>query len=72
MPPPSGRVWLAFCLRNTNISWALLASSIPDLIIRQGTSLPVPIHFKFGLGTALGWKEWVHRELSDMGFMGLL
>ena len=21
---------------------------------------------------ALGWKEWVYRELSDMGFMGLL
>ena len=26
----------------------------------------------FGLGTALGWKEWVDRKLSDMGFMGLL
>ena len=30
------------------------------------------IHFKFGLGTALGWREWVDNELSDVGFMGLL
>ena len=65
-------VWLALCHRNTNVSWALLASSIPDLVIRQGTSLLVPIHFEFGSGTTLGWKERVHRELSDMGFMGLL
>ena len=50
----------------------LLASSIPDLVIRQGTSLPVPIHFEFGSGTALGWREWVDSELSDAGFMGLL
>ena len=57
MPTPSGRVWLAFCRRNTNVSWAPLASLIPDLVIRQGTSLPVPIHFKFGSGTELGWKE---------------
>ena len=47
-------------------------SSIPDLAIRQGISLLVPIHFKFGLGTALGWREWVDNELSDVGFMGLL
>ena len=53
-PLPSGCVWLAFCQRNTDISWAPLASSILDLVIRQGTSLPVPIHFKFGSGTALG------------------
>ena len=32
----------------------------------------MPIHFKFGSGTALGWKEWVDSELSDTGFMGLL
>ena len=55
-PPPPGHVWLALCRRNTDISWALLASSIPDLVIRQGTSLSVPIHFEFGSGTALGWK----------------
>ena len=52
--PLSGRLWLALCRRNTDISWALLASSIPDLVIHQGTSLPVPIHFEFGSGTALG------------------
>ena len=69
---PPGLVWLALCLCNTNVSWALLASSIPDLIICQGTSLPMPIHFEFRSGTALGWKEWVDRELSDTGFIGLL
>ena len=69
-PPPPGRVWLALCRRNLDASWALLASSIPDLIIRQGILLPVPIHFEFGSGTALGWREWVDNELSDTGFMG--
>ena len=49
-----------------------MASSILDLVIRQGILLPVPINFEFGLGTALGWREWVDNELSDMGFMGLL
>ena len=49
-----GCVWLALCLRNIDISWAPLASSIPDLVIRQGTALPVPIHFEFGSGIALG------------------
>ena len=32
----------------------------------------MPIHFEFGLGTALGWKEWIDSKLSDTGFMGLL
>ena len=68
LPLSPGRVWLALCRRNT----ASLVSSIPDLVIRQGTSLPVPILFKFGSGIALGWKEWVDKELSDTGFMGLL
>ena len=54
------------------VSWAPLASSIPDLVIRQGTSLPVPTLFEFGLGTSLGWKEWVDDELSGMGFMAVL
>ena len=72
IPLSAGRVWLTLCRHNTNVSWAPLASLIFDLIIRQGTSLPVPIHFEFGLGTALGWKEWVDRELSDTGFMRLL
>ena len=49
-----------------------MASSIPDLVICQGTLLPMPILFEFGLGIALGWKEWVDRELSDTGIMGLL
>ena len=71
-PPSPGRVWFALCRQNTDISWAPLASSIPDLVIRQGTSLPVPIHFDFGLRTTLGWREWVDNELSDIGFMGLL
>ena len=49
-----------------------MSSSISDLVIRQGISLSVPIHFEFGSGTALGWKEWVYSELFDMGLMGLL
>ena len=65
-------MWLALCRHNTNVSCAPLASLIPDLVIHQCTSLLVPIHFEFGSGIALGWKEWVHRELSNMGFMGLL
>ena len=44
----------------------------PRSLICQGTSLPVPIHFKFRSGTTLGWREWVDRELFDIGFMGLL
>ena len=57
MPPLPSRVWLALCRCNTEISWAPLASSIPDLVIYQGTSLPVPILFEFRSGTTLGWKE---------------
>ena len=49
-----------------------MASSIPDLSIRQGVSLPVPFHFEFVSGISSGWKEWVDSELSDTGFMGLL
>ena len=70
--PPPGRVWLVLCRRNLDVSWAPLASSIPDLVIRQGMLLPMPIHFEFGSSIALGWKEWVDNELSDTGFMGLL
>ena len=47
-PPPLGRIWLSICCCNTEVSWAPLAFSIPDLIIRQGTSLPVPILFELG------------------------
>ena len=71
-PSSLGRVWLALCHRNIDVSWVLLASLIFNLVICQGTLLPMPILFEFGSGTALGWKEWVDRELSDMGFMGLL
>ena len=69
MPLLLGCVWLTLCRHNPNVSWAPLASSIPDLAIRQGTSLLVPINFKFGSVTVLGWKEWVDKELSDRGFM---
>ena len=72
VPPPSGRVLITFVRRDPDVSWAPLASSIPDLSIRQGVSLPVPLHFEFGFGTSSGWKEWVDRELSDTAFMGLL
>ena len=63
VPPLPGRVWLALVRRNLNVSWAPLASLIPDLAIRQGISLPVSIHFEFGSSTALGWREWVDSEL---------
>ena len=72
MPLSLGHVWLALYRCNTKILWALLASSIPDLVIRQSTSLPMPILFKFGLGIALGWKEWVDVEFSNKGFMEAL
>ena len=72
LPLLPGRVWLSICCHDMEVSWAPLASSILDLDIRQGTSLLVPILFKFGLGTSLGWKEWVDEELSDTGFMAVL
>ena len=71
-PPPPSRVWLALCRRNLNTSWAPMSSSVYDLVIRQGISLPVPIRFEFGSGTTQGWKECVDGELSNTGFMGLL
>lgn len=71
-PPLLGRVWLSICYRNTRVSWASLASLIPELDIRQGTSLLVPILFELGSGTSLGWKEWVDTELSNVGFMAAL
>ena len=72
MPPSPSCVWLALYRRNLNVSWAPVSSFISDLVIHQGISLPVPIHFEFGSGTAQGWKEWVNSELSDTGFIGLL
>ena len=67
--PLLGCVWLSLEWLDFNISWAPLASSIPDLAIHHGDTLPVPILFEFGLGTPLGWKEWMDRYLSDTGFM---
>ena len=32
----------------------------------------MPIPFKFGSSTTLGWKEWVDKELFDEGFMEVL
>ena len=49
-----------------------MSSFVYDLVIRQGISLLVPIHFEFRSGTAQGLKEWVDSELSDTSFMGLL
>lgn len=71
-PPPPGHVWLALCQQNSNVSWVLVSSSISNLVIHQGISLLVPIHFEFRSSTALGWKEWVDSELFDTGFIGLL
>ena len=65
-------MWLSIFRRDTKVSWALLASSIPNLDIHQGTSLPVPILFEFRSGTSLGWKEWVDGKLSNTGFMAAL
>ena len=72
LPPPSGCIWLFICRRDTKVSWAPLASLIPDLDICQDTSLSVPILFEFGLGTSSGWKEWVDKELSNTSFMVVL
>ena len=72
LPPLPSRVWLSICRCDTKVSWALLASTIPDLDVRQGISLLVPILFKFGSGPSLGWKEWVDKELPDVGFMAAL
>ena len=72
LPPSSGHVWLSLCHCNTVISWAPLASSIPDLVIHQGTSLSVLNLFKFRSSSTLGWKEWVDDELFNKGFMAAL
>ena len=69
LPLPLGPVWLSIYCCDTEVSWAPLAYSIPNLDICQGTSFPVPILLEFGSSTSLGWKEWVDKELSDMGFM---
>ena len=57
VPSPPGRVLITLVWGDPDVSWASLASSIPDLSIRQGISLPVPLHFEFGSGASLGWKE---------------
>ena len=72
VPPPPSRMWRALCRRNLNTFWAPVFSSIYDLVIHQGISLLVPIHFEIVSGTAQGWKEWVDSELSYTGFIGLL
>ena len=72
MPLPPSHVWLALCRRNLNTSWAPVSSFVYDLVICQGISLLVPIHFEFRSGIAQGLKEWVDSELSDTSFMGLL
>ena len=54
VPPPQGRVLITLVRRDPDVSWAPLASSVPDLFIRQGASLPVPLHFEFGSGASLG------------------
>ena len=72
LPPLLGRVWLSLYHCDSEVSWAPLASSIPNLDICQGTLLPVPILFEFRSGTSLGWKDWVDTELSDVGFMIVL
>ena len=69
LPLPLGHVWLSIYCCDMKVSWAPLAYSIPNLDICQGTSFPVPILLEFGSSTSLGWKEWVDKELSDMGFM---
>ena len=43
VPPPPSRVLITLIRRDPDVSWAPLASSIPDLSIRQGVSLPVQI-----------------------------
>ena len=49
LPLPPGHVWLSICCHDTEVSWVLLASSINDLDICQGTSIPMPILFEFRL-----------------------
>ncbi|KAK9995517.1 hypothetical protein SO802_020203 [Lithocarpus litseifolius] len=46
-PPPSSHVWLSREWRVVDVSWAPLASSIPDIAIRRGETLLVLILFKF-------------------------
>ena len=72
VPPSSGRVLITLVWRDPDVSWVPLASSVSDLSIRQGVSLPVPLHFAFGSDASSGWKEWADSELSDTSFMGLL
>ena len=72
LPPLLGRVWLFLEWCDFHTSWVPLASSFLDLAIRREETLPVPILFKFRSGTSLGWKEWVDKELSNVGFMEAL
>lgn len=72
LPPPLGHVWLSLEWCDFHTSWAPLASSILDLAICRRETLPVPILFELRLGTSLGWKGWVDKELSNVGFMKAL
>lgn len=60
---------LSICHCDMEVSWAPLASLIPNLDIHQGNLLLVPILFEFESSTSLGWKEWVDKKLFDIGLM---
>ena len=53
-PPLPGHVWLSLEQRNFDISRAPLATSIPDLSIHQGETLPGLIFFEFRSGRLEG------------------
>ena len=52
--PSPGYMWLSIYRCATKVSWAPLASTIPDFDIRQRTLLPMPNLFKFRSDTSLG------------------
>ena len=71
-PSLPGHVWLSLEQRNFDISQDPLATFIPDLAIHHGETLLGLILFEFRSSTSLGWKEWVNKKLSDVGFMEVL
>lgn len=71
-PSLPGHVWLSLEQRNFDISQDPLATSIPDLVIHRGETLLGLILFEFRSSTSLGWKKWVNKKLSDVGFMEVL
>ena len=54
VPLPPGRVLITLVRRDPDVSWAPLASSVPDLSIHHGALLSIPLSFRIWVRRILG------------------